>query len=163
MATSPRRPVVRRSLYGGLTTPRPPPLYLYPTPLTGATVKSPSAVSVVICIPEVDGNIGAHFLPVVEMLTATVGGFFYLHRIAKESSAVEFVGRNSYILPKIHPFLAQRQSANEQRNEGGNPSLSSGHLSIYLTQQVQELSHYNTQIYNFISLNRLATIYPRRL
>ena len=61
MATSPRRPVVRRSLYGGLTTPLPPPLYLYPTPLTGATVKSPSAVSVVICIPEVDGNIGAHF------------------------------------------------------------------------------------------------------
>ena len=43
------------------------------------------------------------------------------------------------------------------------PSLSSGHLSIYLTQQVQELSHYHTQIYNFITLNRLATIYPRRL
>ena len=124
MATSPRRPVVRRSLYGGLTidnSASSPIIYLYPTPLTGATVKSPSAVSVVICIPEVDGNIGAHFLPVVEMLTATVGGFFYLHRIAKESSAVEFVGRNSYILPKIHPFLAQRQSANEQRIEGGNP------------------------------------------
>ena len=64
MATSPRRPVVRRSLYGGLTidnSASSPIIYLYPTPLTGATVKSPSAVSVVICIPEVDGNIGAHF------------------------------------------------------------------------------------------------------
>ena len=67
------------------------------------------------------GTLAHIFLPVVEMLTAPVGGFLYLNRIAKEPSAVEFVGRNSYILPKIHPFLAQRQSANEQRIEGGNP------------------------------------------
>ena len=68
------------------------------------------------------GTLAHIFLPVVEMLTAPVGGFFYLHRIAKKPiKCSEFVGGNSYILPKIHPFLAQRQSANEQRIEGGNP------------------------------------------
>ena len=74
-----------------------------------------------------------------------------------------FIGQNSYILPKIHQFLAQRQwqSVNEQRNEGGDPSRSSGHLSIYLTQQVQELSHYHTRIYNFITLNCLTSYHTQ--